>query len=73
LGPAVLIQLGRQARAGLHPHWRETGLARAVLAGLPAIWHGASLVAAPLAGWPQNWSLTARPVAASDGDMGEFD
>jgi len=73
LGPAGLIQLGRQARAGLHPHWRETGLARAVLAGLPAIWRGASLVAAPLAGWPQNWSLTARPVAASDGDMGEFD
>lgn len=64
LGQRGLAQLSAQARAGLHPHWRETGLSPAVLAGLPAIWSEESLIAAPLALWPQKWQLSARPLAA---------
>ncbi len=64
LGAAGLGQLGRQAAAGLHPHWRETGLARPVLAALPGIWRDGGLVAAPLALWPQDWTISARPLAA---------
>ncbi|WP_370224859.1 tRNA lysidine(34) synthetase TilS [Pararhodobacter marinus] len=64
LGESGLAVLGRQARAGLHPHPRETGLPRGVMAGLPAIWRDEALVAAPLVFWPEGWSLTARPVAA---------
>lgn len=73
LGAGGLTVLSRQARAGLHPHWRETGLPRAALAGLPAIWRGDRLEAAPLALWPQDWTLTARPLAAPDDWRGEFD
>jgi tRNA(Ile)-lysidine synthase len=64
LGQTGLAALGRQAAAGLHPHWRQTGLAPRVLAGMPAIWRGAALVAAPLALWPQGWVLEARPLVA---------
>ena len=64
LGDAGLTRLSQQAKAGLHAHWRETGLARSVLAGLPAIWHNGDLIAAPLAAWPQGWRLRARPLAA---------
>lgn len=73
LGEAGLAQLGRQARAGLHPHWRGAGLAPAVLAGLPAIWQGDRLLAAPLALWPQGWQLRARPLAAGESLWGESD
>jgi len=66
-----LARLSRQAARGLHPHWRDSGLAPAVLAGLPAIWRGSELVAAPLALWPQGWALVARPLAAPG--SGEFD
>lgn len=62
LGEAGLVQLSRQAQAGQHAHWRETGLPRAALAGLPGLWRGGELVAAPLAFWPQGWRLEARPV-----------
>lgn len=71
LGQAGLRRLSQQAAAGLHPHWRATGLAPRVLAGLPAIWQGEALIAAPLAGWPQGWALGARPLTAADG--GESD
>jgi tRNA(Ile)-lysidine synthase len=64
LGADGLAQLSRQARAGAHPHWRETGLPQAVLSAQPAIWLGPELIAAPLALWPQKWRLSARPVAA---------
>ncbi|MFN4099051.1 MAG: tRNA lysidine(34) synthetase TilS [Pararhodobacter sp.] len=64
LGEAGLAILSRQSSAGLHPHWRATGLPAALLAGLPALWRDGVLIAAPLAEWPQGWSLTARPVAA---------
>jgi tRNA(Ile)-lysidine synthase len=64
LGAEGLRVLSRQAGAGLHPHWRETGLPAPVLAGLPALWAGGQLVSAPLAGWGQGWALRARPLAA---------
>ncbi len=64
LGSDGLARLSAQARAGAHPHWRETGLPQAALAAQPAIWHGTELIAAPLALWPQKWRFSARPVAA---------
>lgn len=64
LGERGLAQLSAQARAGLHPHWRETGMSQRVLAGLPAIWVDQVLIAAPLVFWPQKWHLSARPLAA---------
>ena len=64
LGEAGLLALSRQAAAGLHPHWRGTGLPRAALAGLPGIWHEGALIASPLTFWPQGWALYARPLAA---------
>lgn len=64
LGETGLVQLSRQAKGGLHPHWRETGLDRAVLAGLPALWREGRLLAAPLHLWPRGWQLNARPLAA---------
>lgn len=67
LGDAGLQALGAQARAGHHPHWRETGLSRNVLRGLPAIWRNGCLLAAPLAGWCNGWDLRARPLAAPGG------
>jgi len=73
LGQAGLVRLSRQARAGLHPHWRETGLPEPVLAALPGIWRGDALIAAPLALWPQGWRLDARPLAAGPDHSGEFD
>jgi tRNA(Ile)-lysidine synthase len=63
LGAAGVLTLGRQARAGLHPHWRATGLPPAALPGLPAIWSGDALIAAPLAFWPQGWRFHLRPLA----------
>jgi tRNA(Ile)-lysidine synthase len=65
LGENGLAQLSAQAKAGIHPHWRETGLSQAILLATPAIWHDEALIAAPLAFWPQKWHLSARPVAAS--------
>ncbi|MCB1391533.1 MAG: tRNA lysidine(34) synthetase TilS [Rhodobacteraceae bacterium] len=64
MGEGGLAQLGAQARAGVHPHWRETGVPQALLAALPGLWRDGRLVAAPLAFWPQGWSLAARPLAA---------
>ena len=64
LGEAGLRQLSAQAHAGLHPHWRQTGLPREVLAGLPGLWQGTRLIAAPLALWPNGWHIAARPVAS---------
>jgi len=62
LGAQGLLRLSQQARAGLHPHWRETGLPRAALAGLPAVWRGDDLIGAPLAGWANGWRLSAAPL-----------
>lgn len=73
LGAGGLATLGRQARAGLHPHWRETGLPQAALAGLPAIWADGALIAAPLALWPQGWVLHLRPLAVLAADAGISD
>jgi tRNA(Ile)-lysidine synthase len=67
LGEAGLLQLSRQSAAGLHPHWRDTGLPRAALAGLPGIWQDGRLIASPLTFWPQDRALTARPLAAIGG------
>ncbi|WP_280860280.1 tRNA lysidine(34) synthetase TilS [Pararhodobacter sp. SW119] len=64
LGPEGLQHLSRQAAAGLHPHWRETGLSRAALAAQPAIWQGGRLLAAPTALWPAGWAFDVRPAAA---------
>jgi len=64
LGQAGLAQLSQQARGGLHPHWRETGIPEPLLQGLPGLWREGRLVAAPLVLWPQGWSLSARPLAA---------
>lgn len=64
LGEAGLQQLSRQAAAGLHAHWRDTGLPRAALAGLPGLWQEGRLVASPLTFWPQEWQLCARPLAS---------
>lgn len=64
LGQAGLAQLSQQARDGLHPHWRNTGIPEPLLRGLPGLWRDGRLVAAPLALWPQGWSLSARPLAA---------
>ncbi|WP_127109410.1 tRNA lysidine(34) synthetase TilS [Pararhodobacter zhoushanensis] len=64
LGEAGLLQLSQQARAGMHTHWRDTGLRRETLAALPGIWREGALIAAPLAFWPGEWRLSARPVAA---------
>lgn len=63
-GSAGLAQLSRQARRGLHPHWRETGLPQLALQAMPALWKGTRMIAAPLAFWPQGWRLIARPLAA---------
>ncbi|MCC5971565.1 MAG: tRNA lysidine(34) synthetase TilS [Pararhodobacter sp.] len=68
LGPAGLRQLSQQARAGLHPHWRETGLPEAALKAMPGLWNGARLIAAPLALWPNGWQLTARSVVTGPAD-----
>lgn len=65
LGENGLRQLSAQAKAGVHPHWRETGLSQAILLATPAIWQDEAVIAAPLAFWPQKWHLSARPVAAS--------
>jgi tRNA(Ile)-lysidine synthase len=67
LGPAGLHCLSRQARAGLHPHWRDTGLPRAALEAMPAVWRDGTLVAAPLALWPESWAFDLRPAAAPPG------
>ncbi len=69
LGETGLRQLGVQAKAGIHAHWRDTGLSRAILLATPAIWQEDALIAAPLAFWPQKWHLSARPVAASDNGL----
>ena len=71
LGPDGLRRLSRQARAGLHPHWRDSGLPEAALRAAPGIWRGAELIAAPLALWPNGWQITARPVVtlASDAPL----
>ncbi len=63
LGRHGLVELSRQARAGLHPHWRSLGLPAKALAGLPAIWSGTRLVAAPLHLWAEGWRLVERPSA----------
>lgn len=73
LGPAGVLTLSRQARAGLHPHWRETGLPPAALPGLPAIWADGTLIAAPLAFWPQGWRLHLRPLAVLPPPTGDCD
>jgi tRNA(Ile)-lysidine synthase len=62
LGNAGLHQLSAQARAGLHPHWRDSGLPEAALKAQPGVWEGARLIAAPLALWPNGWHIAARPV-----------
>lgn len=64
LGADGLRILSRQAAAGKHPHWRETGLPRAALEGLPAIWQETCLMAAPVAGWAAGWAFDLRPAAA---------
>lgn len=69
LGETGLAQLSAQAKAGQHPHWRESGLSQAILLATPAIWHDGAVIAAPLAFWPQKWHLSARPVAASGNDL----
>lgn len=68
LGKAGLGTLSAQARAGLHPHWREAGLAEAALKAMPGVWDGARLVAAPLAFWPNGWHIAARPVVTGPAD-----
>jgi len=73
LGEAGLTRFSQQARAGLHPHWRVTGLPKAALVGLPAIWRGPRLISAPLVGWAEGWTLNARPLAAGEAGMGESD
>jgi len=62
LGQAGLRQLSAQARAGLHPHWRDSGLSESALKAMPALWRDARLIAAPLALWPNGWHIAARPV-----------
>lgn len=62
LGPGGLRQLSAQAHAGLHPHWRDSGLPEAVLKATPGLWREARLIAAPLALWPNGWHIAARPV-----------
>ncbi len=62
LGPDGLRQLSAQARAGLHPHWRDSGLPEAALKATPGLWCDARLIAAPLALWPNGWHIAARPV-----------
>ncbi|MCC0077952.1 MAG: tRNA lysidine(34) synthetase TilS [Rhodobacter sp.] len=69
MGEAGLRQLSGQAAAGLHPHWRDTGLPRAALAAQPGLWRAGRLVAAPLAFWPQGWTIFARPLAARGDDV----
>lgn len=61
-GPEGLRQLSKQASEGLHPHWRDSGLAEAALKAMPGLWHDARLIAAPLALWPNGWQVSARPV-----------
>lgn len=72
LGAAGLAQLSQQARAGSHPHWRDTGLPESALRGLPGVWRGARLVAAPMALWPNGWALSARPLVAPRKSAGEL-
>jgi len=62
LGPEGLRQLSAQARTGLHPHWRDSGLPEAALKAMPGLWREARLIAAPLALWPNGWHIAARPV-----------
>ncbi|KPQ07674.1 MAG: tRNA(Ile)-lysidine synthase TilS [Rhodobacteraceae bacterium HLUCCA12] len=62
LGAAGLRQLSAQARDGLHPHWRETGLPEAALRAMPGVWEGARLIAAPLALWGNGWHIAAGSV-----------
>ncbi|HHX90796.1 MAG TPA: tRNA lysidine(34) synthetase TilS [Paracoccus sp.] len=71
LGPEGLRRLSRQARAGLHPHWRDSGLPEAALRAAPGVWRGAELIAAPLALWPNGWQLSAQSVVtlASDAPL----
>ena len=64
MGDDGLRQLSTQAKAGLHPHWRGTGLSAGILSACPAIWRNGQIIAAPLAFWPQKWHLFARPLAA---------
>lgn len=71
LGQGGLAILSRQAAAGLHPHWRGTGLPAAALAGMPALWRDGRLVAAPLALWPAGWRLIPRPLAAIGDDASQ--
>ena len=63
LGEAGLLTLSRQSAAGMHAHWRDTGLPRSALAGLPAVWRDGRLIASPLTCWPQGWTLNAQPLA----------
>lgn len=63
LGEAGLRQLSAQARQGLHPHWRETGLPEVALKAQPGVWEGAALRAAPGAFWPNGWRLEVAPAA----------
>ena len=67
LGERGVTQLSQQAAAGLHPHWRTTGLPRKALLAQPGLWYEGGLIAAPLAEWPQGWRLIARPLAAYPG------
>jgi len=62
LGDDGLRQLTAQAKAGMHPHWRNTGLPAAALKAMPGLWNGARLIAAPLALWPNGWHIAVRAV-----------
>jgi len=62
LGKDGLHQLSTQARDGLHPHWRDSGLPEAALKAMPGVWRDARLIAAPLALWPNGWHIAARCV-----------
>ncbi|WP_417586967.1 tRNA lysidine(34) synthetase TilS [Pararhodobacter oceanensis] len=61
-GTQGLAQLSAQAKSGLHPHWRDSGLSEATLRATPAIWQNQRLIAAPFAFYPQKWQLFARPI-----------
>lgn len=49
-----IAALGEQGLSAC-PHWRDTGLPRALLLATPAVWRGEELVAAPLADPASEW------------------